>query len=213
MTNIPRPGRALEDRAILNSLVRPRGLVILVALAVSSCTKEIGPTVPVTAGAGKSQAAFEVDRRGCMAMTDRALQPIANQMNAAAQSTDQLQANNEEIQRRYDASFDRCMAAQGNTVAVAAPTESQAAAVQPAGPAPSVAHDRSNSPPLSDPDSQAAKRFVAPTVRELLAACTGETIQVDAYDAPLSPSRTARLIALTQPHGVIRHGKRTPVEG
>ena len=84
MTNIPRPGRALEDRAILNSLVRPRGLVILVALAVSSCTKEIGPTVPVTAGAGKSQAAFEVDRRGCMAMTDRALQPVANQMNAAA---------------------------------------------------------------------------------------------------------------------------------
>ena len=71
--------------------MRPRGLAILAALTLSSCNKEIGPTVPATAGVGKSQAAFEVDRRGCMAMTDRALQPVANQMNAAAQSTDQLQ--------------------------------------------------------------------------------------------------------------------------
>ncbi len=113
-----------------------RGIAILAALALSSCIKEIGPTVPVTAGAGKSQEAFDADRRGCMAMTDQALQPVANQMNAAAQSTDQLQANNEEIQRRYDASFDQCMATKGNVIATAAPADGQAAAVQPAGPLP-----------------------------------------------------------------------------
>ena len=180
---------------------RPSGIVFLAALALSSCTKEIGPTVPVTAAAGKSQAAFDADRRGCMATTDHALQPVADRMNAAAQTTDQLQANNEDIQRQYDASYGRCMAQQGNSVAmVAAPADSQAS-TQAAGHDQSAAHDRSNSQPLSDPESQAAKRFIAPTVRELLAGCTGETIQVDAYDAPLSPLRTARLVTLTQPHG------------
>ncbi len=175
-------------------------LVALSAMPVlaSSCTTTMGPTVFVTPGAGKSQAAFYADRRGCMATTDQALQPVANRMNAAAQTAEQVQANNDQIQRLYDDSFGRCMTARGN--AVAAPAIAQAAG-PPAAPASPAVHDRSNSPALSDPQSQAAKHSIAPTVRELLAACAGETIEVDAYDAPVSAARTARLLALTQPHG------------
>ena len=169
-----------------------------VPVLASSCTTSIGPTIVVTPGVGKSQAAFYADRRGCMATTDQALQPIADRMNAAAQTADQVQANNDQIQRLYNDSFGRCMSAQGN--AVAAPAIAQAAGPPAASASPAVL-DRSNSQALSDPQSQAAKHSIAPTVRELLAACTGETIEVDAYDAPISPSRTARLLALTQPHG------------
>ena len=126
------------------------------------------PTVPVTPGAGKSQAAFYADRRLCMATTDHAVQPVADRMNAAAETADQVQPNNEQIQRRYNDSFGRCVAARGN--ALAAPAIAQAAG-PPTAPASPAVHDRSNSPALFDPQSQAAKRFIAPTVRELLAAC------------------------------------------
>ncbi len=177
--------------------------IVVPALMVASCTT-IGPTIPVGPGAGKSQDEFERDRKGCMAATDQALQPVATRTNLQATTTQDVVDSNQRIQVAYDRAYDACMASRGNLVsapAVPMPSVPMQPTLEPTLAAALPVSDASNMPALSDPDSLAAKRSVSPKVRALLAGCTGETIAVMAYDAPLRPGITARLVALTQPNG------------
>jgi hypothetical protein len=178
-------------------------LAVLSCLAAASCAV-IGPTIPMEPGAGKTGAAFDGDRRACMAETDRRLQPIADRLNGEAANSRQIQDNNRYIQIAYDDAWGRCMSDRGNTFA---PSAVPALGV-PAPPTLELAlagdkpvSDASETPALSDADSEAAKRFVAPRVRALLAACPGERIAVAAHDAQIVPGAVARLIVLTQPGG------------
>ena len=177
--------------------------ILVPVLIVGACTT-IGPTVPVGPGAGKSQEDFGTDRKACMAQTDRMLQPVANRANLQAATTQDVVASNRRIQVAYDRSYGACMASRGNLVpAPAVPLPSEPMPPTPelalAGPLP--VSDASNELALSDPDSLAAKQSVSPKVRSLMAGCPGETIAAAAYDAPLRPGLTARLVVLTQPHG------------
>ena len=185
------------------SPLRVVATTVVAALMVASCT-EIGPTIPVGPGAGKSHDEFERDRKVCMAATDQALQPVATRANLQATTTQDVVDSNQRIQVAYDQSFDTCMASRGNLVP--APTVPPPSVPMPPSLPPALANslpvsDASNMPDLADPESLDAKASVSPKVRALLAACPGETIAVAAYDAPLRPGITARLVALTQPNG------------
>jgi hypothetical protein len=145
--------------------------------------------------AGKTDAAFDGDRRACMAVTDGQLQPVADRLNGQAADPRRIQDNNRYIQVAYDDAWGRCMTARGNAFA---PSAVPALGV----PAPptlelALAGDK----PVSDASETPAKRFVAPRVRALLAACPGERIAVAAHDAQIVPGVAARLIVLTQPGG------------
>ena len=177
--------------------------VAIPALMTASCTT-IGPTIPVSPGAGKSQEEFQTDRKACMARTDQALQPVANRANLQAANIQDVADSNKRIQLAYDQSYDTCMASRGNLVpapAVPLPSEPMQPSLPPTLASSLPVSDASNEPALSDPDSLAAKQSVAPKLRALLAGCPGESIAVMAYDAPLRPGVTARLVVLTQPSG------------
>lgn len=164
-------------------------MMAFVILGMAGCAS-IGPTVKVTPGPAKSASDWQGDVRGCMAVTDARLQPIANGMNAVIRSIDRIRADNARIQDMYDNSYGSCMAAHGNVVAVAAP-----AAAAPQTPPASGASDR----PSSDPESRNAERALASTIWETSGNCHGVTITTT--DAPLSTSRVARLVVLAQPNG------------
>ena len=198
--------------------------VVLGAAAWLAGCAVIGPTIPVAAGPGKSTFDWERDQRECRAETDAALQPQANAMNAAATSADEVATNNARIQHMYDADYGRCLTARDDIVP--APAVPQPSVPRPPTPEIAIAGgmraiDAAVAPGLSDPISESAKQAVAGKVAEFLAACPGESIEVGAHDAPISPGVTARLVGLTQPAGgdclgsmgeldylMVRHGSR-----
>jgi hypothetical protein len=186
--------------------LRPSTAFALAAatISVGSCTRLIGPTVPVGPGDGKSEAAFEADRRGCTSATDRAVQPMANDLNlrGLARTRAQVDADNARIQDAYDASFVRCMTDRGEVVS---------APPKPGGPAGAPDEellDASNSPVLTDANSRAAQLVVAKDVRQLRRACPGEEIQVQAHAAPIADGVKARLVVVSQPRGGVCMGAR-----
>ena len=209
--------------------LRPGTIALLRGIALGAATwlggcAVIGPTITVTAGPGKSSIDWDRDQRECRAATDATLQPQANAMNRAATSTDQIAANNARIQQMYDAEYGGCLMARGDLVPALAVPQPPV----PTPPAPEVAvlegtrgNDATVSAGLFDAISEGAKRAVAGRVAEFLAACPGESIAVDAHDAPISMGVTARLVGLTQPAGgdclgsmgeqdylLVRHGSR-----
>jgi hypothetical protein len=97
---------------------------LLPCLLATSCVA-IGPTVEVSPGLDKSQAAFAADRAYCGQATDEQLQPVANQLNGSATTADQVAVNNQRIQGDYNHAFGECMAARGNVVPAMAPSGSQ----------------------------------------------------------------------------------------
>lgn len=178
-------------------------VVVVSTMMMSGCAV-IGPTLPVVAGARKSEAAFDADRRDCMIQTDLTLQPVADQLNGQVSTAQQFGANNDAIQAAYNTSYGACMAARGNLV--------PAPAVLPlpdyVQPAPRIALSgippqtvSRNGPSLTDAVSGAAMLYLQPTVRNFQQACPGETIAIDAYNAPITPFRASRIVALTEPHG------------
>ena len=108
-----------------------RTAALLLALLSASCAI-IGPTVHVEAGPGKSQAAFEADRTGCGRLTDRQLQPVADRLNGPGVSSQQVAANNRQIQASYDATFADCMASHGHILGADAAAAAATVAVVPA---------------------------------------------------------------------------------
>lgn len=88
---------------------------VLVLLPAAACTM-IGPTVATGPGPGKSPAAFDANRRDCMAEADRHLQPIANRINTLGTPLAQVAANNRQLQADYDRGFAGCMMARGEIV-------------------------------------------------------------------------------------------------
>ena len=77
----------------------------------------IGPTIPVTPAPGRSQAAFNEDRRACMSLTDQQVQPVANRSSVAVLAgTGQGTSSPADLQILYNNSFAQCMAARGNLV-------------------------------------------------------------------------------------------------
>lgn len=88
-------------------------------LLLTSCMRLTGPTVEVAPAPGRPQAAFEADRRSCMATTDRALQPVADGLGRAPGGAGQFAASGARLQAMYNDAFGRCMAARGNVVATA----------------------------------------------------------------------------------------------
>ena len=178
--------------------------IALGAVACLAGCAVIGPTIPTAPGPGKSMVDWDRDQRECRAATDATLQPQANAMNGAATSTDQVAANNARIKQIYDADYAGCLTARGDLAQ--APTSPQPST--PTRQAPEIfaaggdrAGDAASTPAPSDPISESAKHAVAGKVAEFLAACPGESIEVDAHDAPISPKVTARLVGLTQPAG------------
>ena len=162
---------------------------LLLTLALLAGCVAIGPTVPVTPGVGRSQAAFADDRRACMALTDQQVQPVANRSSTAALAGRQGAMTTADLQRLYDTTYGQCMAARGNTVAVAAtgprfPSDSLQAAVD-----------------LTDPDSMSARQALQDVVASFQKSCPGERIVVVVTDAPIASSPKARLVALSTPYG------------
>lgn len=188
-----------------------RKLLAMVAIAIAtvmvvSCTKLIGPKIVVAPGSGRSQPAFDADRRGCMSATDRVVQPMANDLNldGLARNSAQIDADNARIQKAYDADFSRCMTDKGHVVQASPPAL-----------APSPDEEISNASDgaiLTDADSQAAKLLVAQDVRELRQACPGDLIRVDAHAAPISQVVTARLVVVWEPRGGVCMGAKPEVD-
>jgi hypothetical protein len=99
-----------------NSPPRPlTAIAVLSCILVASCVA-IGPTVQVSPGPDKSQAAFDADRAFCGHFTDGQLQPVANALNGAALTADQVTANNRRIQADYNGTYGECMASRGDIV-------------------------------------------------------------------------------------------------
>ena len=203
------PSVARRRRAARRLPWAPVAPVLAVALALASCM-EIGPTVRVEAPAGKSQAAWDQDRAECTSGTDRAIQPFANGLNAEiGRSVDQMRADNDRIQHAYDDRYGRCMAARGNWVAGLPPVPTPAPAPDDA--VAQVQEGFALSPPM-DAVSASAADSVGPQVREFRTACPGELIAVDVRPAPISRTVTARLVALTEPHGGACFGNKGEVD-
>ena len=119
-------------------MLTPRGLAAIAVLPcalLASCVA-IGPNVPVSPGPGKSQAAFDADRTFCGRFTDGQLQPVANKLNGAATTADQVAASNRRIQADYDATYGECVASRGNFVA--APLQGSTVLAEVPSPAPTV---------------------------------------------------------------------------
>ncbi len=112
------PGRYIGRHSGLAPLVAAP--ILLTACAV------IGPTVPMTPSPGKMAEAFESDHRTCMAITDRRLQPVADELDGPKADLRQVAANNELIQEAYNRSYIDCMAARGNVPPSAAVPIAQA---------------------------------------------------------------------------------------
>ena len=149
----------------------------------------IGPTVPVTPAAGRSQAAFAEDRRACMAVTDQQVQPVANRSATASMAGRAGALSTTDLQRLYDATFGQCMAARGNLVAVAPSA--------PRFPSDSL----QNATDLNDPASTSARTSVQDLVTSFQRNCPGERIVVTVTEAPITSSSMSRLVALSTPYG------------
>ena len=93
-----------------------RAALIALPCLLTACVV-IGPTVPVTPAAGRSQAAFAEDRRACMAATDQQVQPVANRSATASMAGRPAALSTADRQNIYDATYGQCMAARGNGVA------------------------------------------------------------------------------------------------
>ena len=190
-------GRTLTGRAMVSAAVIP-------AMLACACTTTIGPRITAGPGWGKSVGEWEADKRECMAGTDASLQPVADAMNAGAVTIGRMEAVNARLQAMYDASYGSCLLARNDLVpapaiplrGVPVPPTPEAALV-----GGQRAIDASTTPGLSDRESLDAERFVAGETRDLRAACPGDTVRLDAHDAPLSPGTVARLVGLTEPHG------------
>lgn len=144
-------------------------------LILSACAL-VGPTIQVQPPLGKTFAAFEADRRACMAGTDQQVQPIANRRASTPA----------QIQQIYNVSYGQCMSSRGNLVAATAMLPSANGA------------DASG---LSDPGSVAALRSLAPVIDEAKRNCEGDQVAARVTEAALSPSVNARIIELTTPNG------------
>ena len=172
-------------------MIRPiRNIAILLAAATSAGCVMIGPTVPVTPGAGRTSAAFNDDRRACMAATDQQVQPVADRRAAAAgQGARGPTITNADLQRMYNETYGQCMTARGNVVATTAG-------------GPRFASDSLQAATnLTDPDSNAARAAVQDIVANYQKSCPGERIVVTVTDAPLASSAKVRLVALSTPYG------------
>ena len=90
------------------------------------------------------------------------------------------------------------MTARGNVVAGMSPVPTPAPAPDDAVAQVQEALHRSRT---MDAVSAAAARSVEQQVAGFRAACAGETIDIDVRPAPVSATLTARLVALTLPHG------------
>ena len=203
------PGRPGRIRAGASQSRHGAVSVALTALLLASCT-EIGPTVHVEAGAGKSQAAWDDDRGACTAETDRAVQPFANGLNVDfGRTADQVRADNGRIQQAYDDHYGQCMAAHGNRVAGLAPVPTPAPAADDA--VGQVQEALALSHPM-DAISTSAAGSVASQITEFRASCPEEVIAVDVRPALVSRTVTARLVALTLPHGGACFGNKGEVD-
>ena len=170
-----------------------RHVALLLAAATLAGCVVIGPTVPVTPGAGRTPAAFSDDRRACLATTDQQVQPVADRRAAAAQAGGQgaraPTITNADLQRMYNETYGQCMTARGNVVGAT-----------PGGPQyPSDKLQAATD--LTDPDSNGARAAVQDVVAGFQNSCPGERIVVTVTDAPLGASVKARLVALSTPYG------------
>ena len=181
-------------------MIRPTRHIALLLAAVSlaGCVM-IGPTVPVTAGAGRTPTAFNDDRRACMAATDQQVQPVADRRAAAALAGGQgargPTITNADLQRMYNETYGQCMTARGHIVAAMAG-------------GPRFASDSLQAAPnMMDPDSNDARAAVRDVVANYQKSCPGERIVVTVTDAPLAASVKARLVALSTPYGGVCFGQ------
>lgn len=197
--------RAINGRAHA-IVIRPRwpsrgearAAAMAAAVLLQSCMA-IGPTVRVDPNPGKSQAAWDEDRASCMSETDAAIQPMSNALDMnVGRTTEQMRSDNGRIQRAYDDRYGHCMVARGNRVAGLAPIPTPAPRPGDAVAQVKEAFDRS---PVRDGISASAAAYLEPQVRDFRLACPEEVIAVDVRPAPVSSSVTARLVALTLPHG------------
>ena len=165
-----------------------RTTILLMPALLAACVA-IGPKVPVTPAAGRSQAAFDEDRRACMTATDQQVQPIANRAATTALAGRQGAMTTTDLQRLYDASYGQCMAARSNLVAAA-----------PSGPR-FPSESLQNATDLTDPDSMSARQSVQDLLTGFARSCPGERIVVNVTDAPIASTSTIRLVALSTPYG------------
>lgn len=111
-------------------LVPARRIAALFTIACLPACVAIGPSIPVTPGPGRTQAAFNEDHRACMLVTDQQVQPVANRSAAATLQGAQLAVSNpSDIQALYNATYGQCMSARGHLIA-------QPIAIAPARPTP-----------------------------------------------------------------------------
>ena len=165
-----------------------RAALIALPCLLTACVV-IGPTVPVTPAAGRSPAAFAEDRRACMAVTDKQVQPVANRSATASMAGRPGALSTADLQNIYDATFGQCMAARGNLVA-AAPS------------APRFPSDSlKNATDLDDPTSTSARKSVQDVLTSAQRSCPGERIVITVMDAPIASASMSRLVALSTPYG------------